>query len=172
VSFDPYLVLLAMALVGAIFTERRIRRRGRRRPSSGPELSFPAAGFFAARADQIDEAVVAGGPAGRFPGVTVAGVGEREVASLGRLLVAGDEAELRRDLEANARGALVRVPSAIRDRLITADLRSAAERWSDLPELRRAGWTYADAHMLLVHLRALAATAQAGDADIWLWRVP
>ena len=131
--------------------------------------------FFAARAEDIDEDLVADGPYGRLPTVEAKGLTEVTIATLGEILGAGGYDSLvgraaeGREAEGGEAG-LLTVPSEIRHALATVgDLKGVADRWASTEELSLDLWRTEDAFEVLRDLSELAREAGAADRELWYW---
>ena len=129
--------------------------------------------LFAARREEIDAAVIAGGAEGRFPLVPNKALTGVETATLGELIGAGGYDELSDamfDELQNADGdesGVIPVPDAIRDALAdTDDLDAVAVRWAQTDEV--AAW--ADyVPEFLAGARDLARAARVDGRSLWIW---
>jgi hypothetical protein len=136
--------------------------------------------FFAARADDIDEDLLADGPYGRLPTVEAKGLTPVTIATLGEILGAGSydslveraaqgpEAEPREGEDRDA--GVLTIPREIREALATVDeLSTVADRWASTEELTLDEWQVEDAIEVLREVRELARDALAADRDLWYW---
>lgn len=136
--------------------------------------------FFAARADDLDESLFAGGPHGRLPTVEANGLTEVTIATLGQILGAGSyddlvrrtsegpEAEWREGEDGDT-GVLL-IPREIRDALATVDdVDTVADRWASTEELSLDEWQVEDALEVLREVRELARDARAAGRELWYW---
>ena len=129
--------------------------------------------FFAARPDEIDEALVEHGPLGRFATVEAKTVSEVSISTLGEILGAGTYDELLGRLldDPQAEGGeagLTTVATEIRDALATTDdLESVGERWARTEEL--SAWEPGDVRDVVRQLAALAAKARETNQELWFW---
>lgn len=130
--------------------------------------------FFVCDSDEIDEALLAGGPAARHAVVTANGLGPVEIATLGHILGAGSYADLL-DLSADVHqeadsgeAGVVSVPAAVCDALAAAaDLPAVAEQWAETEELRLSRWQPSDALGVLTQLSRLVES-RVGK-PVWYW---
>ena len=131
--------------------------------------------FFAARAEDIDEDLVADGPYGRAQSVEAKGLTEVTIATLGDILGAGSyDSLVERAAEgrqaAGGEAGFLTVPTEIRDALATVDdLKTVADRWVSTEELTLDGWQAEEALEVLREVRELAREARAADRELWYW---
>lgn len=130
--------------------------------------------FFAACGNEIDDALVAAGPYGRFPTTEAKGLSPVPIAKLGELLAAGSYDELVEAMKGrgaeNGEAVLFSIPSQLRDALAEADdLDGTARRWALTEELSLSGWTTEAALGLLQNLTGLARAARGDQQELWYW---
>ena len=134
---------------------------------------FPVEGFFAARADQITEAVVEHGPGPEFSAVEAKMMSPVEVASLGEIVGAGSYEQLIALISTSEREGrngttgLYFVPGDIGDGLVQADLETVSGRWAATEEMQ--AWPLDDVRATLTALRDLASAARSQDKELWVW---
>jgi hypothetical protein len=131
--------------------------------------------FFAARPEDIDEALVANGPYGRLTTVEAKGLSEVSLATLGEILGVGTYDDLVNRIaegpqaESGEAGVLT-IPSNLRDAFSgEADLDAAASLWVATDELSLDGWRKEDALDVLRELSELARTATTETRELWYW---
>ena len=131
--------------------------------------------FFAARAEDIDDHLVADGPFGRLQTVEAKGLTPVSLATLGEILGVGTYDELvERTSEGrgaeNEESGLLTVPTEFRDALADReDIETVAERWAATEELSLDGWRTEDSLDILRKLSALARDAAAERRELWYW---
>ena len=132
--------------------------------------------FFAARSEDLDEALVEEGPYGRLSTVEAKGLTEVSLATLGEFLGVGAYDELVERIgegaEAESEEAgLLTIPTELRDALAEAkDIDSVAGRWAATEEPSLDGWRTEDSLGVLRELSALAREAVADGRELWyLW---
>jgi hypothetical protein len=130
--------------------------------------------FFAARLDEVDDALVASGPHDRFPTIEANGLSPVPIARLGELLDVGSYDEVLEEVHSrpgpSGEAVLVAVPARIRNALGEADdLPQVARAWASTEELALSGW-HADATTSLLHrLALLARDAGSSGCELWYW---
>lgn len=129
--------------------------------------------FFAARPEEIDDALVEEGPNGRFHTVVAKTVHSVSISTLGEIIGAGtydlllDEVSQGRAAASGEAGIDV-VPDSMRDALASAvDLDDVARRWAETDELE--GWEPAEAREVVRNLAALAREARETGRQVWFW---
>ncbi len=131
--------------------------------------------FFAARSEDLDEALVEEGPYGRLSTVEAKGLTEVSLATLGEFLGVGAYDELVERIgegaEAESEEAgLLTIPTELRDALAEAkDIDSVAGRWAATEEPSLDGWRTEDSLGVLRELSALAREAVADGRELWYW---
>ena len=129
--------------------------------------------FFAARADEVDDALVEDGPFGRYETVEAKTVSSVSIATLGEILGAGTYDSL---VEAASSGlqaphgesGVDPVPSEITAALATAtDLDSIAAEWAMTDEM--VDWDRDDVRDVIRELAGLATKAQVTERELWFW---
>jgi len=131
--------------------------------------------FFAARSEDLDEALVEEGPYGRLSTVEAKGLTEVSLATLGEILGVGAYDELVERIgegaEAESEEAgLLTIPTELRDALAEAkDIDSVAGRWAATEEPSLDGWRTEDSLGVLRELSALAREAVADGRELWYW---
>jgi hypothetical protein len=134
--------------------------------------------FFSARAEDLDDAVLEGGPFGRFPVPDRAahGLTERSLATLGEILGVGtydglvDElGEGSQQAESGEAGVLA-IPGAFRDTLAAAsDFDAVAERWMATRDVAFDGVKKKDVVEWLRELGEFAQVAAWEGENLWFW---
>lgn len=131
--------------------------------------------FFAASADEIDDALVEDGPHGRLPTVEAKGLSEVNLATLGEILGVGtyedlvERAAIGRDSSSGEAGVLT-VPSELRDALASSeDLTEVAKQWAATEELALDHWQAEDAVTVLRDLGRLSRDAREHSRGLWYW---
>lgn len=130
--------------------------------------------FFAARPDEVDDALVAAGPRGRYATIEAKGLSPVSIAMLGVLLEVGSYddvvAEVRSRPAPGGETVLVAVPMRLRNALGEAKgLEQVARAWASTEELALSGW-HADATAsLLSRLAELARDAGSAQRELWYW---
>jgi len=129
--------------------------------------------FFAARSDDIDDAVVDGGPMNRFETVEAKTISSVSIATLGEVLGIGtyedvfDVVDQGRLADHGEAGVDV-VPDSLRDALASEhDSARVAELWHDTDEMR--DWSAEEVLEVINELAALARRASAADLRLWFW---
>jgi hypothetical protein len=132
-------------------------------------------GFFAARDDEIDRAVVEEGPHGRVVGFAARNIDEVDLAALGEILDADNHGELMGRMQDGARyGAsgeygVFRVAPELTHRLTGPwDARDLAARWIATGELPVASAD--DIRRLLDSMRLVAIRARMEGRELWFRR--
>jgi hypothetical protein len=131
--------------------------------------------FFAARSEDLDEALVEEGPYGRLSTVEAKGLTEVSLATLGEILGVGGYDQLVERIgegpqaESEEAGVLT-IPTELRDALAEArDINTVAARWAATDELSLDGWRTEDSLRVLRELSALARDAAADRRELWYW---
>lgn len=131
--------------------------------------------FFAARAEDIDDVLVADGPYGRLQTVEAKGLTEVSLATLGETMGAGTYEDLVDPIaegpqtESGEAGVLT-IPTKLRDALAgDVDLDAVAARWAATEELSLDGWRKEDALEVLRGLGELARAAALDGREVWYW---
>jgi hypothetical protein len=129
--------------------------------------------FFAARADEVDDAVVEDGPFGRYETVEAKTVSSVSIATLGEILGAGTYDALVESASSgpqapDGESGVDPVPREITEALATAtDLDAAAAAWAKTDEM--ADWDRDDVREVIRELAALSVKARATERDLWFW---
>jgi len=130
--------------------------------------------FFCCDQSEIDETLLANGPADRHPVVTAKGLSPVDIAKLGQILGVGSyhdlfeqSADAHREAESGEAG-VVGVPSAVCNALAAAsDLSGVAEEWAATEELRLSRWQPSDALSVLTELSRLVQSR--AEKPVWYW---
>ena len=130
--------------------------------------------FFAARASEIDDALLDLGPHGRFATVEANGLTPVSLARLGDVLAIAPFDALMGVMTSrpspNGDAVLVGLPAALRDALAeSAGLDDAARAWVSTDELKLSGWRDQAAISVVRALADLARAARAGEHNLWYW---
>jgi hypothetical protein len=129
--------------------------------------------FFAAWADEIDNAAIEDGPYDRFPTVEAKNQSEVTIATLGEILGVGNYDELIDRIAegpeaASGEAGVLTVPSEVCDALAAlGDVRDVAQRWGRTDEL--AGWEPESLEEVLRDLVPLARRASDEGRELWYW---
>jgi hypothetical protein len=131
--------------------------------------------FFAARDDEIDDALIEDGPFERLETVEAKGLSEVNFATLGEILGLGAYDDLVDRFDArgpadNDEVGLYRLPPELRDALAGLDeLQTVTRRWAATDEFVLNGWRMDEVALVLDEVRALARRAREQGQDLWYW---
>jgi len=131
--------------------------------------------FFAGRAEDIDDALVANGPYGRLPTVEAKGLTEVSLAKLGEIIGVGTYDSLVNVIaegpqNESGEAGILTIPPKLRDAFAReTDLDTVAARWVATEELSLDAWRKEDAFEVLRDLSELARAATMEGRELWYW---
>jgi hypothetical protein len=129
--------------------------------------------FFAARLDDIDDAVLEGGPMNRFETVEAKTVSSVSIATLGEVLGIGTYEDVfdlvdQGRLADHGEAGIDVVPDSLRDALASEhDSARVAKQWHDTDEMR--DWSAEEVLEVTKELAVLARRASAADSRLCFW---
>ena len=128
--------------------------------------------FFAANAQDLDNALIDDGALDRISTVEAKTVSAVSIATLAEILEAGSYDELLERIEGpqaqDGESGIDRVPDDVRDALASSDdLDAVAERWWTTDEM--SDWEESDVRDVVRELAHLAAEARRTDQQLYFW---